>query len=157
MRCLTLANEHLKQAKRQGIKRFVVAGIIVKNKKMLLLQRRKNDFLGGTYELPGGLIQKGETIKKALIREIKEETGLKILAIKDYLDCLDYFSENRKQTRHFNFILKVKPPLKIRLTEHKTYTWIEKNQINKYNITKEMKSSLYKFWRKWKKEECLSN
>lgn len=42
---------------------------------MILLYSKKFDF----YEFPGGGIEKGETRKAALCREIKEETGLSVI------------------------------------------------------------------------------
>ena len=51
-----------------------VYGIIVNNGKVLLL----NTIHTGTYSLPGGGIEIGESVEDALKREIREETGIEI-------------------------------------------------------------------------------
>ena len=50
-----------------------VKGIVRKNDQILVLVKPN-----GTLDLPGGRVEKGETIRAALQREIKEETGLKV-------------------------------------------------------------------------------
>ena len=58
--------------------------IILNNKKQVLLSKRKKGGLlyPGYWNLPGGLIELGETPEKALEREVKEEIGVKIKAVK---------------------------------------------------------------------------
>lgn len=50
--------------------------LIYKEDKILLQNRRKEDWKG--YTLPGGHIEPGESFVDAVIREMKEETGLEI-------------------------------------------------------------------------------
>jgi mutator protein MutT len=57
-----------------------VYGIIVNTENVLLL----NTTHTGTYSLPGGGIEIGETIEEALKREVKEETGLEIEIVSFY-------------------------------------------------------------------------
>lgn len=54
---------------------------IKKDDQYLLLYRNKekNDFNKGKYLGVGGHLEKGETKEQALIREVKEETGLTLL------------------------------------------------------------------------------
>jgi len=54
-----------------------VEAIIVKDGKILFL-RRKNSPAKGQWWFPGGRIRKGETIEKALLREVKEEIRLTV-------------------------------------------------------------------------------
>lgn len=53
--------------------------IVVKNsKKEFLLLKRKSRPAKGDWWFPGGRIQKGETLERAALRKIKEETGLRV-------------------------------------------------------------------------------
>jgi len=52
-------------------------GILVVGDKILLV-KRKNEPFKGRYALPGGFVEYGETVEECVIREIREETGLKV-------------------------------------------------------------------------------
>ncbi len=48
-----------------------------KAKTILAIKRKKGDnHYPGMWALPGGQVEKGETLRKAAVRELKEETGL---------------------------------------------------------------------------------
>jgi 8-oxo-dGTP diphosphatase len=55
---------------------LTVDGIIIQNKKMVFIKRANPPFKG-KYALPGGFVEYNETVENAVLREIKEETGLK--------------------------------------------------------------------------------
>ena len=44
----------------------------------LLLIKRKHDPFQGSWALPGGFVDYGETTEHAIVREMKEETGLEV-------------------------------------------------------------------------------
>lgn len=54
-----------------------VDAVIIKNKLIFLMKRKTNPYRG-YWVLPGGHIEKNETAEKAVVREVNEETGLKI-------------------------------------------------------------------------------
>lgn len=65
---------------RTEIVELTVLCLVHKDNMYLLQDRIKNDWKG--YTLPGGHIEAGESIVDAVIREMKEETGLTISAPK---------------------------------------------------------------------------
>lgn len=57
----------------------VVAAILIKNEKIYLVKRSSNlKDMPNKYEFPGGKVEPGETLKKALKRELKEELSIDI-------------------------------------------------------------------------------
>ena len=62
---------------RAEIAELTVLCLIRQNGKYLLQDRVKQDWKG--YTLPGGHVEPGESIVDAVIREMKEETGLTVL------------------------------------------------------------------------------
>ena len=64
---------------------LVAAGVLVRRGEHVLLQRRGDD---GTWGLPGGRLEPGETLEQAARRELREETGL----VAGRLDLLDVYS-----------------------------------------------------------------
>jgi mutator protein MutT len=66
---------------------IVVAGIIQKNEKYLIAQRKKDLNGGGFWEFPGGKVEPGENHSQALVRELKEELDIEA-------ELGDFFGEN---------------------------------------------------------------
>jgi 8-oxo-dGTP diphosphatase len=57
--------------------KICAAGILVKNKKILLGKRSYNlEFYPGTWDIIGGHLKESETPEQALSRELKEEIGV---------------------------------------------------------------------------------
>jgi 8-oxo-dGTP diphosphatase len=56
--------------------RTVVAGLIQSRGRILACQRRRGDTFEFFWEFPGGKVQAGEHLEKALERELHEELGI---------------------------------------------------------------------------------
>lgn len=54
------------------------AAFILNDKNELLVLTRKKDPARGTFDLPGGFADIGETAEQGVAREVKEETGLDV-------------------------------------------------------------------------------
>ena len=137
----------LSQAQKDGIQKIVVGGIVLNNKREILVVTRKpNDFLGGIDELPSGHLENNETIPQGMAREIKEETGMDIAQIECYLDHFDYLSGSGKKTRQFNFVIIPDDCSRVILTEHSNFKWqTPLEAISNPNITNEVKNCIHIF------------
>jgi len=54
---------------------LTVDGIVILEDKLVLIKRARPPF-EGMYALPGGFVEYGETVEEAVVREVREETGL---------------------------------------------------------------------------------
>jgi 8-oxo-dGTP diphosphatase len=111
------------EAARDSVQQLVVGAVVQHDGNILLLQRPADDFMGGIVELPSGKVEAGEALDVALVREVKEETGLDVAGISDYLGHFDYTSGSGKKSRQFNFAVDVSAPEPVKLEEHDSYQW----------------------------------
>jgi len=54
-----------------------VGGIVFHDDQILLVQRGKEPSLG-QWSIPGGVVRTGETLREAVVREVREETHLEV-------------------------------------------------------------------------------
>ncbi|HID26210.1 MAG TPA: NUDIX hydrolase [Thermoplasmata archaeon] len=82
-----------------------VDGIVVKHEMILLVKRRKDPFKD-MWALPGGFVNYGEKVEDAVVREIKEETGVSAEIIKLFGVYSDPSRDPRGHTISIVFLLK---------------------------------------------------
>ena len=101
----------------------VVAAILVENKKFLGVKRKMTMKSNpGIWEFPGGKIEHHETPTQAVIREVKEELGLNIIAEKEY--CKTFiFIHNQKVALHY-FVIKSWTGNMV-LVDHDQLSWFD--------------------------------
>lgn len=80
-----------------------VGAVIFKQAEILLIRRGKPP-KQGQWSLPGGAQELGETVREAVVREVREETGLSIEvgALLDTIDFIEY--SEKKVAFHYTLI-----------------------------------------------------
>jgi len=80
---------------------IAVSAAIFRNGRVLIVRRAQPPG-AGLYTLPGGVVELGETLSEALVREVREETGLEIepLALVGYRQVITRDANGRVE-RHF--------------------------------------------------------
>ena len=118
----------------------------MRDEKVLLVRRREDDFLGGVYEFPGGVVEEGEGLADALIREVREETGLRVSGIGKYVGFFDYDSEDGERRRVLNFRVEVGEPLEIQLNEHDRFVWADEKKLGELELSESILGILKQLW-----------
>lgn len=73
-------------------KRLTGRGIVLRNDQLLLMERWRDEL--HYFSIPGGGIEGDETPEAAAVREIYEETGVKVAIVRKYLTAITEDSEH---------------------------------------------------------------
>ena len=77
----------------------VAVGLVRHGEEILLIRRVRGDYVG-MWALPGGKIEADEHLHDAVLRELREETGLD-LAFESYLGVVSEVFRSGQGTKHF--------------------------------------------------------
>ena len=98
----------------------VCCALIVKDSKLLAVQRGPKSSHPMQWEFPGGKIQTGESAEQCIIREIEEELNVGVEIIKPLNDV--EFDYGNKQIRLIPFVCIISSG-EVRLNEHIDKQW----------------------------------
>lgn len=109
----------------------VTAAIIIKDNKILIAQRGKDENLSEKWEFPGGKIEKGETPQECLKREIIEELNIEI-EVENFLgeSIYKYPNGEIRLLAYFARILKGK----IKLFVHDQVKWVTTRELDEFDF-----------------------
>lgn len=135
-----------KAAGRDGIGRLVVGVIVPRDDRILILQRKPDDFMANIYELPSGAVEPWETLPDAVARELREETGLDASGIVRYLGHFEYVSGSGTSTRQLNFVAVVLAFNEIVHPEHTAAAWVGAATLDDYPVTDESRRVIQRYF-----------
>jgi len=82
-----------------------VSALVLKDGKVLLVKRGMEPGKG-LWSLPGGLVEVGERLEEAVLRELKEETGVDG-EVKGLFDVEEYIERDERGRVKYHYILLV--------------------------------------------------
>ena len=117
------------------MKKNRATAIIIRNGKLLLIHRQKpgRDY----YVLPGGGVELEESFEETCIREVKEETGLDVLALRL---VSRYITLEKEENYYFTKVTPAEPVLGGAEAERQspqdsyTFLWVEAAQLESLNL-----------------------
>jgi 8-oxo-dGTP diphosphatase len=80
-----------------------VGGVVVHGDRVLLILRGQEP-LKGHWSLPGGVVELGETLTDAVVREVLEETGLHV-AVGPLIESLDRIEREADGRIAFHYVI----------------------------------------------------
>lgn len=80
-----------------------VGAVVVREGAVLLVQRAREP-LAGQWSLPGGLVELGETLEQAVVRELREETGL-VVKVRGLVEVLDRITRDAVGRVQYHYVL----------------------------------------------------
>ncbi|MBN2644909.1 MAG: NUDIX hydrolase [Desulfuromonadaceae bacterium] len=120
----------MESALQKAIKTSVVACIVDEQDRILLTKRSIPPFFG-QWVMPGGKIDHGESIEKALRREVMEEVGLDV-AMGKLVDIFEHLAIGHKQDHYIILYYRARPltfDLAINPGELSEAVWFEAGQL----------------------------
>lgn len=117
----------------------VVSCFIGFNDKHLLLQRQLGRTSASQWGPPAGKVEEGEGLEQAIVREVKEESGI-TLSKTD----LSYFGSVNVRHGNFDFVYHIfsaqltdQPEIILSAREHQNYTWATPEQALEMNMVED--------------------
>lgn len=101
--------------------------------RLMVLRRSKAPALG-TLDVPGGFTEPGETVEEAIIRELQEETNIKVEVEKYLFDIPNSYEYQGVDLVPLDFVFKCKikdmSNIILDKSENSEILFLEKSQIN---------------------------
>ncbi|GAB3211796.1 NUDIX hydrolase [Nocardia tengchongensis] len=139
-----IERELRQQAESEGIAHFVMGVAVFQGGKLLVVRRVEAGSHAGMWELPGGGVESGETFAECVVRELFEETGLRVLRITDVLGGFDYATRTKSRVRKYSFVVEAEPgEIRLDPLEHDRYQWIDADSVDNLPMADDMRAAVY--------------
>ena len=122
----------------------VVALIVHKGK--LILVKRGVEPAKGKWSIPGGAVELGEKIREAVVREVKEESGLDVeIALETPMDAIDNLIKSKDGRLQYHYVLlqflvRLKGGTLKPASDATDARWVPLDEVEKYDLTKSFRS-----------------
>lgn len=108
----------------------VVAALIVKDHRFLICQRPAHKARGLLWEFVGGKVEPGETLPQALIRECREELGIRVTPQKIFMQLVHIYPDITVRLTLFWTQTQDTP----QRLEHNDLRWISVDEIDHFSF-----------------------
>ncbi|GAB2524389.1 NUDIX hydrolase [Nocardia heshunensis] len=139
-----IERELRQQAGSEGIVHFVVGVAVFRAGKLLVVRRVADGSNAGMWELPGGGVESGESFAECVVRELFEETGLRVLRITDVLGGFDYATRTKSRVRKYSFVVEAQDgEIRLDPDEHDRYQWIDADTVDNLPMADDMRAAVF--------------
>lgn len=116
---------------------LVGVGAVIVHQGRVLLVRRGTEPLRGRWSIPGGLIEVGEMLREAVVREVREETGLEVEPL-ELVELLDRIHREGERVRYHyviaDYLCRVTGGALKAASDAEEVRWVEHAEWNSHSV-----------------------
>jgi 8-oxo-dGTP diphosphatase len=112
----------------------VVAALILRDSKILVCQRRRDDSHALQWEFPGGKVEPGETPQVALARELREELGIEAAIGRELFRTRHHYRESQPELELIFFQANVDRSALLQNLVFEGFEWADPASLPEYNF-----------------------
>jgi 8-oxo-dGTP diphosphatase len=112
----------------------VAAALILRNSKLLVCQRHRNDSHALQWEFPGGKVEPGESPAQALVRELREELGVHARIGKELYRTRHRYGESLSEFRLIFFQADVDDSAALQNLVFEKFEWADISSLPRYDF-----------------------
>jgi 8-oxo-dGTP diphosphatase len=114
----------------------VVAALILRDSKVLVCQRRRDDTHALQWEFPGGKVEPGEIPQTALARELREELGIEAKVARELYRTRHRYRESGQALKLIFFQASVDPSVPLQNLVFEKFEWSDPSALPNYDFLK---------------------
>ena len=112
----------------------VVAALILRDSKILVCQRHRDDTRALQWEFPGGKVEPGETPQQALTRELREELGIEATIGRELFRTRHRYRELRSELELIFFQADVDRSAPLQNLVFEGFEWADTSALQNYDF-----------------------
>jgi 8-oxo-dGTP diphosphatase len=116
---------------------LIGVGAVIVQQDRVLLVKRATEPARGRWSIPGGLIDVGETLAEAVIREVREETGLDVEPLQ-LVELLDRIYRDGDRVRYHyviaDYLCRVVGGTLHAASDADAARWVERDEWNSQSV-----------------------
>ena len=117
----------------------VSVGAVVLDGQRVVLVKRGQEPLKGRWSLPGGVVEAGEELHAAVVREVREETGLTV-QVGDVVEVLDRITRDADGRIEFHYVIidyvcRVAGGSLACASDADDAQWVDRAELTGYDLT----------------------
>lgn len=109
----------------------IAVAVVLRDEDVLIGLRPADGLLPGFWEFPGGKVEQGESYQQAVVREVLEETGLRVRIVGEFTPKEYKYAHGRLALRFFRCDVG---PDEVLGSVPDRFRWVDRKQLGEFQF-----------------------